>query len=72
MPAEALAEIDLFDRLQLESVLKICRSCTTLSEAGRCLYGASRLNKTSINDSDHLKKYLSRFDLDWTAIKHSK
>lgn len=71
MPAEALQEIDLFDRLQLETVLKICQSCRTLSEAGRRLYGASRLKKTSSNDSDRLKKYLSRFDLDWSAVKHN-
>lgn len=53
---EALAEIDLFDQLQLESVLTICTTCKSLSEAGRRLYGASRLKKASSNDSDRLNR----------------
>jgi transcriptional regulatory protein RtcR len=36
-----------------------------LSEAGRKLYGATREKRKIQNDSDRLRKYLARFDLDW-------
>jgi len=65
---EALAQIDLFDRVQLGRVVEVCRSSRTLSEAGRKLFGASRARKTSANDADRLRKYLGRFGLDWNSI----
>lgn len=58
-------EIDLFDRLQLEQVIAICRQSASLSEAGRRLFAVSRQQKTSSNDADRLRKYLARFGLDW-------
>jgi len=64
----ALEAIDLFDRLQLEQVIKVCQQSKSLSDAGRQLYSASRLRKASSNDSDRLKKYLARFDLSWSQI----
>ncbi len=65
---EQLAVIDLFDQVQLEAVIKVCRECKSLSEAGRRLYAASRLEKASSNDSDRLKKYLHRFGLSWKLV----
>ena len=62
---EATARIDPFDRVQLEEVLRICRSSRSLSEAGRTLFAASRLRRSSANDADRLRKYLARFELDW-------
>ncbi len=56
-------DIDLFDRVQLAEVLRICTRSRTLSDAGRTLFAASRARKTSKNDADRLKKYLARFDL---------
>jgi transcriptional regulatory protein RtcR len=50
--------------VQLQEVIQICRSCSTLSAAGRSLFSASRARKTSSNDADRLRKYLARFDLD--------
>ncbi|HEY0680785.1 MAG TPA: RNA repair transcriptional activator RtcR [Steroidobacter sp.] len=70
LPAKALAEIDLFDRLQLDVVIEMCRSCATMAEAGRKLFAASRTRRRAVNDSDRLKKYLARFNLDWAALKH--
>jgi sigma54-dependent transcription regulator len=67
----ALDQIDLFDRVQLGHVVKICRHSRTLSEAGRKLYGASRARKTSANDADRLRKYLGRFSLDWESVTAS-
>jgi len=66
---EALAQIDLFDRVQLTETIRICQSSRSLSEAGRALFSASRALKTKTNDADRLRKYLARFDLDWTIVK---
>ncbi|HEX2489605.1 MAG TPA: sigma 54-dependent transcriptional regulator, partial [Blastocatellia bacterium] len=62
---EKLEEIDLFDRLQLVAVIKVCRESRTLSEAGRALFGSSRMRKRTANDADRLRKYLARFGLSW-------
>lgn len=62
---EKLAEIDLFDRLQLEEVIGVCRQCRSISEAGRLLFQHSRKLKATANDADRLRKYLARFGLDW-------
>ena len=62
------ARDDIFDRIQLEHVIRICRESRSMSEAGRRLFGASRSRKTSTNDADRLRKYLSRFGLEWTQI----
>jgi transcriptional regulatory protein RtcR len=66
--AEALAGIDLFDRVQLASVIRVCRDSKTLSGAGRTLFAASRAAKASTNDADRLKKYLARFSLSWDLV----
>jgi transcriptional regulatory protein RtcR len=64
---EAAAAIDPFDRVQLAEVLRVCRASRSLSEAGRTLFAASRLRRSSANDADRLRKYLGRFGLDWSA-----
>jgi transcriptional regulatory protein RtcR len=69
MSASALAALDEFDRMQLESVVRVCRSCTSLAEAGRRLFGVSRQKRSVVNDSDRLKKYLQRFGLEWSVIR---
>jgi len=66
---QQLAELDLFDRLQLESVVKVCRECNSLSEAGRQLFAVSRAQRASSNDADRLRKYLARFELSWADLK---
>ncbi len=68
---EMLAGIDPFDRVQLEFVVKVCRRSASLSDAGRTLFVTSRAQRKSTNDSDRLRKYLAKFDLDWTAINRS-
>ncbi|QGM44324.1 RNA repair transcriptional activator RtcR [Methylocystis heyeri] len=65
---EALAEMDLFDRVQLAAVLRVCRVHSSLSAAGRALFSASRAQKASVNDADRLRKYLARFELDWKTV----
>jgi len=61
-------KIDLFDRIQLEGILKICQRCKSLSEVGRILFTNSRKQKQKPNDADRLRKYLSRFKIEWTDI----
>jgi len=39
-----------------------------MSDAGRKLFAASRLEKAKPNDADRLKKYLARFGLDWEQV----
>jgi len=60
--------IDLFDRVQLAEVIRVCRASRSLSDAGRALFAASRAQRTSVNDADRLRKYLARFDLDWDRV----
>ncbi|MFD1702564.1 RNA repair transcriptional activator RtcR [Methylopila henanensis] len=64
-----LAEIDLFDQVQLAEVVSVCRREATASAAGRALFAASRAKKASANDADRLRKYLARFGLDWSAVR---
>lgn len=71
LPAEALETLDLFDRLQLESVVAVCRDSRSLSDAGRRLFAASRASRASSNDADRLRKYLKRFGLEWGMFDRS-
>ncbi len=55
--------LDAFDRVQLEFVLEVCSRSSTLSQAGRTLFAASRARRSSVNDADRLRKYLRRFGI---------
>ncbi len=66
--AERAAELDLFDAMQLSSVIAVCRRSKSMSDAGRKLYAVSRDAKSKPNDADRLKKYLARFDLAWGDV----
>jgi transcriptional regulatory protein RtcR len=71
LSAQALAELDLFDRFQLTQVLRICRDSRSLAEAGRILFNQSRTQKTSTNDSHRLKMYLQKFGLAFQTVTKS-
>lgn len=66
---EQCKEIDLFDQLQLEAVIQVCRESASLSDAGRRLFAVSRLQRSQPNDADRLRKFLGRFGLSWDAIR---
>jgi len=68
LSSEQLAKLDLFDRMQLQSVLTVCKQCKSLSEAGRKLFAVSRSQRGSTNDSDRLRKYLAKFGLEWANL----
>ena len=75
-PLEALlgdrvAELDRFDRVQLEEVVRECAKAKSLSQAGRELFAVSRSQRASTNDADRLRKYLARFGLDWEQVRSS-
>ena len=60
--------LDLFDRLQLQSVIDECRKHQNMAQAGRALFHVSRNSRTKTNDSDRLRKYLQKFGLEWGDI----
>ena len=66
---DRLAATDPFDRVQLAFVVQVCRDAASLSDAGRSLFAASRAQRKSTNDADRLRKYLARFDLEWSEIR---
>jgi transcriptional regulatory protein RtcR len=66
--ADANAQLDQFDALQLQGVVAICRQSLSLSDAGRKLFAVSRTAKRQPNDADRLKKYLARFGLSWDDL----
>ncbi len=72
MGAEALEAVDGFDRVQLAHVVEVCRQSRTISEAGRTLFSASRGRKATANDADRLRKYLSRFGVEWGMLHESR
>jgi transcriptional regulatory protein RtcR len=65
---DQIDQLDLFDRMQLESVLSVCRESKSMADAGRRLFSVSREARSTTNDSDRLRKYLARFGLDWRAV----
>jgi len=65
---QAADALDLFDRLQLESVIGVCRQSKSLSDAGRRLFHVSREQRSVINDADRLRKYLQKHGLSWEAV----
>jgi transcriptional regulatory protein RtcR len=66
---EGYEGLDLFDRVQLATVLRVCRQCRSLSEAGRTLFAASRKARASVNDADRLRKYLAKHGLRWQDLQ---
>jgi transcriptional regulatory protein RtcR len=64
-------QLDVFDRLQLEGVVRLAQRCRTLSEAGRLLFARSRARKSNPNDADRVRKYLARFGLKWEQLQAS-
>ncbi|HHJ19060.1 MAG TPA: AAA family ATPase [Gammaproteobacteria bacterium] len=66
---EATQQLDLFDKIQLANVIRICQASHTMAEAGRTLFNISRTNKTNINDSHRIRQYLHKFGLEFKTLK---
>lgn len=71
LSSAALEELDMFDRLHLSEVIRICQQSRSMADAGRKLFNVSRNKKTSINDSHRLKQYLQKFDLTFQQVTQS-
>ncbi|MGJ7492681.1 RNA repair transcriptional activator RtcR [Variovorax sp. ZT4R33] len=69
LPADVIDRLDLFDRMQLEAVVRVCRESMTLSDAGRRLFDRSRTQRSVVNDADRLRKYLLKFELTWDSVR---
>jgi transcriptional regulatory protein RtcR len=65
---DQIAKLDHFDQIQLEEVIRVCKTSTSLADAGRKLFHVSRQAKQKPNDSDRLRKYLTKFDIHWSQI----
>lgn len=65
---DAASDVDPFDLVQLAEVIRTCRKSSSLSAAGRALFAVSRSKRKTQNDADRLRKYLGKFDLEWSGI----
>lgn len=61
-------DLDVIDRATLAKVVEVCRASSSIADAGRVLFNSSRLKKRTKNDSDRLRKYLAKFNLDWQLL----
>lgn len=68
LDGNAIAALDLFDRVQLAEVVRVCSTSKSLSDAGRTLFSESRKRRSSTNDADRVRKYLARFGLSWADL----
>lgn len=68
---EKVQELDLFDLPQLETVIRVCSTSKTASDAGRRLFNSSIKQKKSTNDTDRLKKYLDKYGLSFSEITNA-
>ena len=66
---EKIGSSDLLDLKTLEAVLEVVMDCGNMAEAGRKLFAFSRLQKTSSNDSDWVRKYLVRWDFKYQVCR---
>ena len=60
--------LDLFEQLQLEQVIKICKQSKSMADAGRKLFNKSRLEKSAQNDSQRLRNYLKKYALEFKQL----
>ena len=65
---ERTAALDRFEKVQLADVIRTCRTSRNIAQAGRILFAASRKRKARSNDSDRLRKYLSKYQIQWQDI----
>ena len=68
--ADYAEKYDRFDLAQLREVVMVCRTSRNAADAGKKLFAVSRAVRRSVNDSDRLGKYLSRFGLDFAGVKN--
>lgn len=65
------APMDIVDSAQMEVVLQTIRTTNNMAEAGRVLFACSRQEKKSTNDSDRVRKYLDKWNLNYAEVKQA-
>jgi len=65
---DRVEQLDRFEKVQLTDVLKVCQASKNMAEAGRKVFAVSRKNKRKTNDSDRLRKYLAKYNIQWNDI----
>ncbi len=68
----AANQIDLFEKIQLQHVIKICQQCNNMAEAGRLLFNISRKNHSTQNDSHRLRTYLKKYAIEFKQLHKFK
>lgn len=66
---EGHEQLDLFEQFHLRGVVEVCRASATPAEAGRRLYGVSRLRKRRRDDGNRLYRYLQSYGLRWEDVR---
>jgi len=66
LKTKVMDSLDPFDAVQLAYVVDVCRKSKNISDAGRQLFAVSREQKKTSNDSDRLRKYLAKFELQFS------
>lgn len=64
-------KFDIFDIVQLEEVLNVCKHSISCSDAGKFLFSFSRTQKNTKDDTTRLNKYLKKFDLSFNKVKQN-
>ncbi len=70
LSADIYEKLDLFERLQLKQVIKICKKSKNMADAGRTLFDKSRLQQSKSNDSQRLRAYLKKYGLEFRNLGH--
>ena len=65
---EAIEKMDLFERIQLTEVIRICQQSKSMADAGRKLFNISREAKANTNDSHRLRVYLRKYGLEFREL----
>lgn len=60
--------LDLFEKSQLAQVINTCKDSKSMADAGRKLFDKSRLQKSASNDSQRLKNYLKKYDINFNEL----
>jgi transcriptional regulatory protein RtcR len=64
----ALSQLDLFEKIQLKQVIKICQQSSSMAEAGRRLFNVSRETRSTQNDSHRLRTYLKKYAIEFKRL----
>lgn len=63
------AEHDLFELAQLEVMLQAIVATDNMAQAGRKLFAVSRTTRGNPNDTDRVRKFLTRWGLEYTDVR---